>query len=85
VESVKKAKGQRHPVVSIGATISFESRIAAGTALADGDTLVHLSAFRKVEESGRHHLGFQRFSTRQSRHIPNKKPGSDSKGRVTED
>jgi hypothetical protein len=47
VESVKKAQGERHPVVSVGATISFESRIAAGTALADGETVLHLSAFRK--------------------------------------
>ncbi|MBC2712754.1 MAG: hypothetical protein HGJ94_17725 [Desulfosarcina sp.] len=64
VESIKKAKGQRHPVVSVGATISFESRIAAGTALADGETVLHLSAFRKADGNSRSHVGFQRFSAR---------------------
>jgi hypothetical protein len=49
VESVKKARGERYPVVSVGATISFESRIAQGAALANGQTVLHLSAYRKFE------------------------------------
>ena len=77
VESVKKAQGERHPVVSVGATISFESRIAAGTALADGETVLHLSAFRKEEASGRNHVGFQRFSSRRARHTRNRDSGSN--------
>lgn len=71
VESVKKAKGQRHPVVSLGATISFESRIAAGTALVDGKTIVHMSAFRKLDQPGRNPIRYQRYSHRrasQTRH-----------------
>ncbi len=68
VESVKKAKGQRHPVVSVGATVSFESRIAQGTALADGSKILHLSAFRKEDGPGGGRVGFQRFSARRDRH-----------------
>jgi hypothetical protein len=75
VESVKKAQGERHPVVSVGATISFESRIAAGTALADGEAVLHLSAFRKEEASGRNHVGFQRFSSRRARYTRNRDGG----------
>lgn len=76
VESVKKAKGQRHPVVSIGATISFESRIAAGTALAEGKRIIHMSAFRKTGKSGRNPLGFQRFSNRRDNHTRHRRSGS---------
>jgi hypothetical protein len=68
---VKKAKGQRHQVVSIGATISFESRIAAGTAPADGKRIIHMSAVRKTGKTGRNPLSFQRFYLRranQTRH-----------------
>jgi len=71
VESVKKAKGQRHPAVSMGATISFESRITQGTALADGEKVLHLSAFRKEAASGKNHVGFQRLSARRSRQSRN--------------
>ena len=76
VESAKKAKGQRHPVVSVGATISFESRITAGTALADGEKVLHLSAFRKEDGSGGGRVGFQRFSERRSRHSRHRGEGS---------
>jgi hypothetical protein len=67
VESIKKAKGQRHSVVSIGATIFFESRIAQGTALADGSKILHLSGFRKNDKLVSNGLGFQRLSASQSR------------------
>lgn len=86
VESVKKAKGQRHPVVSIGATISFESRIAAGTALADGERIIHMSAFRKTGKSGKRPLGFQRFSHRRANHTRHRTSGShiDNRPKVIE-
>jgi hypothetical protein len=71
VESVKKAEGQRHPVVSVGATISFESRITQGTALADGKKVLHLSAFRKEGSRGPGRAYFQRFSVRRSRQSRN--------------
>jgi hypothetical protein len=67
VESVKKAKGQRHPVISIGATISFESRIAQGIAIADGPIVLHLSAFRKEWGTDSSRIGFQLFSARRGR------------------
>jgi hypothetical protein len=69
MESVKKAKGRRHDPVSLGATIAFSSRITAGTALADGETVLHLSAFKKEPGSGDHPVGFQRFSSRRARHL----------------
>ena len=71
VVSVKKAKGQRHPIVSMGATISFESRITQGTALADGEKVLHLSAFRKEAGPVSGRVGFQRLSARRSRHSRN--------------
>jgi hypothetical protein len=58
LESIKKAKAQQHPAVSRGVTISFESRVAAGTALSEGQRMVHLSAFRKVRDAGRRRIGF---------------------------
>lgn len=76
VESVKKAKGQRHPVVSLGATVSFESRITQGTALADGSKILHLSGFRKDGGLGNSRVGFQRFSARRSRHSHDYQSGS---------
>jgi hypothetical protein len=80
VESVKKAKGQRHPVVSVGATISFESRITQGTALADGKKALHLSAFRKEGGSGSGRVGFQRFSSRRNRQLRGQRSGSSFDG-----
>jgi len=76
IESLQKANGERHPVVSVGATISFESRIAQGAALADGQTVLHLSAFRKENGSGGSRVGFQRFSARRSRQSRSQHSGS---------
>jgi hypothetical protein len=73
IESVKKARGERHPVVSVGATVSFQSRAVAGTALADGQRMLHLSAFRKDRASGGDRVGFQRFMARRARHT---RPGN---------
>ena len=72
IASIKKARGEHHPVVSVGATLSFESRIAQGTALADGSRILHLSAFRRDDGSGNSRVGFQRFSVRRSRHSRNR-------------
>ncbi|MDY0313087.1 MAG: hypothetical protein RBR20_13315 [Desulfobacterales bacterium] len=49
----------------LGETLTLESRIAAGTALANEGRLVHLSAFRKTgHPKPGNRLGFQRFSRR---------------------
>jgi hypothetical protein len=72
VESVKKAKGKRHPVVSVGATIAFESRIGQGIALADGTKILHLSAFRKEGNLNSGRVGSQRFSMRRDRRSRNR-------------
>jgi hypothetical protein len=76
VASIQKGRGERHPVVSVGATISFESRIAAGAALADGKAIIHLSAFRKDGNAGGRKVGFQRFSARRNRHSSHRNNGS---------
>jgi hypothetical protein len=69
LQSVKRAQGERHPVVSMGATIGIKSRMIAGTALADGETMLHLSVFRKDRASNGNRVGFQRFSARRSPHV----------------
>jgi hypothetical protein len=48
VDSVKTAPGVRHARVDLGATISFQARNVVGTALANGEKMLHLSAFRKA-------------------------------------
>jgi hypothetical protein len=78
VESVKIAKGRRHLVVSVGATILFESRIAQGTALADGPTVLHLTTFRKDNGPGGSRVGFERFSARRYRRSRNSRSESSS-------
>jgi hypothetical protein len=51
--------------LGLGETLTLESRIAAGTALANEGRLVHLSAFRKTgHPKPGNRLGFQRFSRR---------------------
>ena len=64
VASAVKSKGRRHKAVSLGETISFESRIVSGAALADINKVLHLSAFRKNRGSGGSRVGFRRFSSR---------------------
>ena len=76
IESLQKTKEKRHPVVSVGATISFQSRIAQGAALADGQNVLHLSAFRKENGAGGSRVEFQRFSTRRFRQSRNQRSGS---------
>jgi len=64
VESAIKSNGRRHRAVSLGETISFESRIVSGAALADTSKVLHLSAFRKNGDRNGNRVGFQRFSFR---------------------
>jgi hypothetical protein len=71
IESLQKADGQRHPTVSLGATVSFQSRVAVGTSLVDDDTVLHLSAFKKAGSPKGNKIRFQRFSTRRARHMEN--------------
>ncbi len=67
VESAVKSTGIRHRAVSLGETISFESRTVSGAALADSNKVLHLSAFRKNGGRVENHIGFQRFSARRRR------------------
>ena len=63
--SAAKAKTESHRSVGLGETLTLESRIAAGTALANEGRLVHLSAFRKTgHPKPGNRVGFQRFSRR---------------------
>jgi hypothetical protein len=68
IASLWKADGTRHARVSLGATVSFQSRIAMGTALVDDDAVLHLSAFKKAEGSKGSQVRLQRFSARRARH-----------------
>lgn len=52
VTSVQKAEGELRSAVSAGATTWLTSRTVVGTALAAGQTLLHLPAFRKECTSG---------------------------------
>jgi hypothetical protein len=80
IESLQKAEGKRHPRVSLGATVSFQSRIALGTALVDDDTVLHLSAFKKADGSNGNQVRFQRFSARRARQTRNTGNGHRSGG-----
>jgi hypothetical protein len=69
--SAVKVKTKSHRSVGLGETLTLESRIAAGTALANEGRLVHLSAFRKTghrKPGGR--VVFQRYSHRSQRTVP---------------
>lgn len=47
ITSAIKSKGESHPSIGLGTNIAFESRTASGSALVEGDRVIHLSAFRK--------------------------------------
>ncbi len=47
IQAIMKSEGRRHRAVSLGETISFESRTLSGTALVDISRVLHLSAFYK--------------------------------------
>ncbi len=66
VNSVANSKGEKHPSIGMGETIAFESRSVSGAALAEGNHVYHLSAFKKDtgSGSGSHNIRYQRFSQR---------------------
>jgi hypothetical protein len=66
LESVGKAQGTRHSAIGLGATVTFESRIASGMACVKKNSLLHLSAFRKQARGSesRERVRYRRFSQR---------------------
>ncbi len=69
VESVAKSKGEPHPSLGLGENITFASMTVSGSALAEGDRLIHLSAFKKKKGEKSHQVRFQRFSQRRGYRI----------------
>ena len=66
--SAAKAKIESHRSVGLGETLTLESRITAGTALANGGRMVPLSAFRKTgHPKPGCRVVFQRYSHRRQR------------------
>ena len=64
LESVMKANGERHPSISLGDTISIESKTSIGSALVYDGKILHLAVFRKVAGKGSENHIFERFSRR---------------------
>jgi hypothetical protein len=66
VQSAANSKGESHPSIGIGQTITLESRVLSGAVLVDGDRVFHLSAFKKDTAGGSatHHVRYQRYSQR---------------------
>ena len=69
VASATKSKGEGHPSIGLGTNITFESRIVSGTALVEGNRVLHISAFKKEKKGNSHKIGFNRFSKRRSQRI----------------
>jgi len=69
IASALKSKGERHTSIGLGENITFESRTVSGAALAEGDRILCLSAFRKDKKGNSHKVGFNRFSRRRSQRI----------------
>ena len=66
ITSATKSKGENHPSLGLGKKVTFESRTASGSALVEGDRVLHLSAFRKEKNGNSHKMGFNRYSRRRS-------------------
>ena len=64
LESVVKATGEGHPSISLGDTISIESKFSIGSALVYDEKPLHLAVFRKVAGKGPENHFFERFSQR---------------------
>ena len=64
LESVVKATGEGHPSISLGDTISIESKLSIGSALVYDEKTLHLAVFRKVAGKGPENHFFERFSQR---------------------
>jgi len=66
IASAAKSKGENHPSLGLGKKVTFESRTASGSALVEGDRVLHLSAFRKEKTNNKSRVGFRRSSHRRS-------------------
>ena len=64
IKSAIKSHGEEHPSLGLGSNITFESRTVSGAALAEGDRLLHLSAFKKQKGETSHKVGYRRYSQR---------------------
>ena len=67
IESALKGKGENHPSIGLGTNITFESYTLSGSAIVEGDRVLHLSAFKKEIRNESSGVGFQRFSHRRRR------------------
>jgi hypothetical protein len=67
--SATKGKGESHPSLGLGTSLTFESRAVSGAALVEGSRVLHLSAFRKGKKGNLHKIGFNQFSTQRSQRI----------------
>ena len=69
IKSATKSKGEAHPSIGLGENITFESRIVSGSALVEGNRVLHISAFKKEKSGNSSGVGFQRYSHRRTRRI----------------
>jgi len=69
VASATKSKGEVHPSIGLGTNITFESRIVSGSALVEGNRVLHISAFKKEKSGNSSGVGFQRYSNRRNRRL----------------
>jgi len=67
VASATKSKGEDHPSIGLGTNITFESRVVSGSALVEGNRVLHISAFKKEKGGNSSGVGFQRYSHRSRR------------------
>ena len=67
IASATKSKGEGHPSIGIGENITFESHIVSGSALVEGNRVLHISAFKKEKSGNSSGVGFQRYSHRRNR------------------
>ena len=59
VASATKSKGEGHPSIGLGTNITFESRVVSGSALVEGNRVLHISAFKKEKSGNASGVGFQ--------------------------
>lgn len=69
VASATKSKGEGHPSIGLGTNITFESRVVSGSALVEGNRVLHISAFKKEKSGNASGVGFQRYSNRRNRRL----------------
>ena len=62
--SFMKSNSEKHPSISLGDTISIESKIFIGSALVYGNKILHLAAFRKDVGKAPENQSFARFDRR---------------------